>query len=267
MPAVALKVLHKRRLSERQLRRAQHEASVHRSFNHPNVCRFFETITTPRMMCLVLELCDTSLDQHLHTCAPLPLGDVARIAVDTARALQYVHSYNVIHRDVKPHNILLRRGEAKLADFGNATMGPLARGRAGSTAYMAPEMVDEARSYTYLVDVWSLGCVVGAMVDPDGRSPFRGRQTAETLSRITSLTPARLPGDATVRELLGQLIVPETLRGELVCVEVWALETHHLIPPRPPATSGPPEPPSPPPSGSPTAGRPGRRSTPSLSSL
>lgn len=224
---VALKVMSRRRLSAQDVERVRNEIEVHRAVGggtaHPNVCRFIETVQTPKMLALVLELCDSSLEDRLRSApsAPIPVPEAKRIAADVASALRHVHSFNVLHRDVKPHNILLLKGRAKLADFGWAVHGPLATGRAGTVAYMAPEMIDGATPYGCMVDVWSLGCVIGAMLGCPHRSPFKGGSVAETIARIVELRPVRSPHPAAV---MTALLRPITTREDLAAVEAWAGE-------------------------------------------
>jgi eukaryotic-like serine/threonine-protein kinase len=114
----------------------------------------------------------------------------ALILYEVCKALSYLHEKQVIHRDIKPGNVLIsRRGEIKLADFGIATSreepddGLTREGTIlGTPAYIAPEQIDDARSVDSRADIYSLGVVLYEMLT--GKTPFPGSFTAETLRLI-----------------------------------------------------------------------------------
>lgn len=156
------------------------EASVLRTLDHPNIVRLVacETHATLREVCIVLELGGPPLTHAV--------GDAAwsrrraRWAfAQLTRAVEYLHAQHVVHRDLKPDNVLLDAdGVVKLIDFGLAHVFACAEHRllhtrVGSPAYMAPElMVRHSRVHdAYLTDVWSLGVVLVAMLA--GERPFR----------------------------------------------------------------------------------------------
>ncbi|CAD7967990.1 unnamed protein product [Amoebophrya sp. A120] len=108
-------------------------------------------------------------------------------------ALQYVHCKNIIHRDIKPENILLGlRDTLKLSDFGWSVHldGPLQKRTTycGTDAYMAPEMLDEPRSYGKEVDTWALGILLYEFLH--GEAPFESYQNPqETFRKIKHKAP------------------------------------------------------------------------------
>ena len=112
---------------------------------------------------------------------PLPLGAVVRIAVEVGQALDALHGARIVHRDVKPSNVLLGDGGAVLVDFG------LARGEGstqltqdgqllGTTHYLAPELITGARA-TPATDVYAFACLLYEAAT--GAPPFAGRNDAE----------------------------------------------------------------------------------------
>jgi serine/threonine protein kinase len=134
----------------------------------------------------------SSLQRRLATEAPLPLDEVVRIGRDVAAALDYAHRSEVIHRDVKPGNILLDDDRALVCDFGIARAVELAGGDRlasssgfvlGSPAYMSPEQAT-AGAIDSRCDVYGLGCVLYEMLT--GEPPFTGPTAQAVLARSLS---------------------------------------------------------------------------------
>ncbi|KAI9318149.1 kinase-like protein [Dichotomocladium elegans] len=133
---------------------------------------------------------------HLERMGPLPESQVRFYAAEIALALHYLHEKNIVHRDVKPDNILLNEhGHAHLTDFNIAVSysheKPLLS-VAGSMAYMAPEILRK-RGYTTSVDWWSLGVVCYELLT--GNRPFRGK-TNELLQASILNDPIEFPEDS-----------------------------------------------------------------------
>ena len=127
--------------------------------------------------------------------APLSLDRITRILRPVAAALDYAHAHGVIHRDVKPGNILVEpNGSVVLTDFGIARMGADAHltraGQVMGTAdYLAPEQI-RGESATAASDIYSLGILLYEMLT--GRLPFAGETTAEVLYKQVHEPPPRL---------------------------------------------------------------------------
>ena len=137
---------------------------------HPNVVQYLATYYDPdtRLPVLLMELCDESLTAFLErTPGPLSYHVQLNICLDIALALVYLHSNGLIHRDLTGNNVLMIAGtRAKITDFG---MSKLATGNPRMTAltlcpgnllYMSPEALDEAKSYTAKLDIFSFGVIV-----------------------------------------------------------------------------------------------------------
>lgn len=123
---------------------------------------------------------------HLERLGHLPEDAVRVIVAEIASALNYLHSKRIMHRDLKPDNILLdERGHAHVTDFNIAvhySERRLLTGVAGSMAYMAPEVLNK-KGYTCTIDWWSLGVCAFELVF--GRRPFRGKTNSDLTHSIT----------------------------------------------------------------------------------
>jgi eukaryotic-like serine/threonine-protein kinase len=117
----------------------------------------------------------------------------AALLAKVARAVQYAHQHGVLHRDLKPGNILLENGEPMIADFGlaKATGGPSGLSASGAIvgtpAYMAPEQARGDRGLTTAADVYSLGAITYELLTD--RPPFQGQSAFETISKVIDQCP------------------------------------------------------------------------------
>ncbi|MBX3442234.1 MAG: serine/threonine protein kinase [Planctomyces sp.] len=175
------------------------EARATAAIVHPNVMPILHVDSSARLPFLVMPYVDCeSLQERLDREGPLPIGDVLRIAVQVARGLAAAHAQGLVHRDVKPANILLERGVERvmLTDFGLARAvddATLTRSGliAGTPHYMSPEQA-RGESVDVRSDLFSLGSVLYAMTA--GRPPFRAETTYGILRRVTD-EPARPLGE------------------------------------------------------------------------
>lgn len=190
---VALKVL--RATDARARERLQKEARAQAQVEHPGVCRIFDVTDEPAPGLIAMELIDgETLDA---TAAALALDDKLALAVQIADAVAAAHARGVLHRDLKPQNILVTRSlprRAVVTDFG------LARGLdeqavggvAGTPGFMAPEQARGEAQLTPATDVFGLGATLYALFA--GRAPFPGAR-AEALQAILRGPPPSLRGE------------------------------------------------------------------------
>lgn len=148
---------------KRQLERFQREARALSFLSHPNVVRVLDQGEIEGRHFFSMELVrGTNLRDRLQFQGPLSLPEIVRLTLDLCGALEHIHTAGVIHRDVKPDNImLLPDGSAKLMDFGIAQIISEAAsappgGFQGSPAYMSPEQVS-GLGVDYRTDLYSLG--------------------------------------------------------------------------------------------------------------
>ncbi|XP_072943601.1 serine/threonine-protein kinase fused-like [Epargyreus clarus] len=171
---VALKVIRKKGRSSKDLKSLRQECDIQRQLNHPNIIRMIDSFDTDSELVVVTEYAEKELHGILAKEGCLKEEQVKKITWDLVSALYYLHSHRVLHRDLKPQNVLLdSTGRAKLCDFGlarimtNATH--ILTSIKGTPLYMAPELIDE-KPYDHQADLWSLGCIVYELMA--GQPPF-----------------------------------------------------------------------------------------------
>jgi serine/threonine protein kinase len=180
----------RRILRERTLREARAAARL----VHPHVTAVYDVVEDGGKPWLVMEhVSARSLQEILEMEGPLAPDAVARIGLDVLAALEAAHEAGIVHRDVKPANVLVdRAGGARLTDFGIAHAtgdSSLTTGGAliGSPSYMAPERAN-GETPGPAVDLWSLGATLYAAVE--GRPPFDRGEAMATLMAVVSEDPA-----------------------------------------------------------------------------
>lgn len=214
---VAIKMIHDHDDVLRSADRAHTEKALLASLNHPSLVTLFDAQLEPRRpQYLVMEFVDGPTLAELMADGPMPPRQVARITQDLAGGLAAVHAAGIVHRDVKPSNVLMARtGDsgiplaAKLADFGIACAVDRSHttGRGvvlGTLAYMAPEQLRGADPGT-AVDIFSLGLVVLAALTGGTGYPELGSGRAAALARV--MQPPTIPDavDGPWRDLLDRM--------------------------------------------------------------
>jgi len=190
---VALKFLPQHLISEQtEKARFLQEAKAASALNHPNVCVIHDIQEKEDQQFIVMEYVDgVTLRKRLQD-SSLKLNEAVSYAIQIGEALQEAHSQGIVHRDVKPENIMVNsKNQIKVMDFGLAKLkGSLKLTRTSSTvgtlAYMAPEQIQggqvDARS-----DIFSFGIVLYEMLA--GRTPFRGEHEAAMMYSIVNEEP------------------------------------------------------------------------------
>ncbi len=187
---VAVKILPERTASNPVLmRRFEQEFCAARRCDHPNIVRALDFDGGPRTPFLVMEHVDgESLGTRLERDGPMPEEEALRVIVAVCRGLLYAHSLGMIHRDVKPDNVLLARsGDIKITDLGlvkelllDQDLTRTGRGL-GTPHYMAPEQFRNAKAADVRADVYSVGATLYSAVT--GRLPFGGSSPLEAWKR------------------------------------------------------------------------------------
>ena len=176
---VAVKILKDEYAQDEEFRRQFHdEAQAVAMLSHPNIVNVYDVSRSGNVEYIVMELIDgITLKEYLSRRGQLSPKEVTVFTTQIARALEHAHSHDIIHRDIKPQNImLLRDGTVKVADFGIAHFAAqennFSKGEAiGSVHYVSPEQA-KGSFVDNRTDLYSLGVVMYEMIT--GRLPFEG---------------------------------------------------------------------------------------------
>ncbi|MBK1785941.1 protein kinase domain-containing protein [Prauserella cavernicola] len=198
---------------EQAMRRAMREGRVAAKLRHPHAIMVHDVVEHDGKPCLVMEFLPAkSLAAVLAERGPLPADEIARLGAQVASALAAAHAEGIVHRDVKPANVLLADdGTAKIADFGisRAVGEATVTGAgliAGTPAYLAPEVAAGGEA-SFASDVFSLGATLYAALE--GRPPFGDDENPIAL----------------LRRIADGASVPPSRPGPLADVLSWLLRT------------------------------------------
>ncbi|XP_075789081.1 serine/threonine-protein kinase 36 isoform X2 [Pelodiscus sinensis] len=183
---VALKFIPKVGRSEKELKNLQREIEIMRGLHHPNIVQMLDSFETDKEVVVVTDYAEGELFQILEDDGNLPEDQVQDIASQLVSALYYLHSHRILHRDMKPQNILLGKGGLiKLCDFGFARAMSIntmvLTSIKGTPLYMAPELVQE-KPYDHTADLWSVGCILYELFV--GTPPFYTNSIFQLVSLI-----------------------------------------------------------------------------------
>ncbi len=197
--AVAIKVLPPATREHLGPERFQREVQLAARLSHPHIVPLFEADEADGCLYYVMEYVEgESLADRLRREGSLPLEEAVRIAAEVGDALQYAHERGIIHRDVKPANILVARGHAMVADFGiaKATAASAADSltatgvTVGTVQYMSPEQAGGDRGIDARSDVYALAAVLYEMLA--GEPPFTGPTVQAVMARLLTERPRPL---------------------------------------------------------------------------
>jgi Tol biopolymer transport system component len=186
--------------------RFEREARAVSSLNHPHICTLYDVGREADTDFLVMERLEGETLASRLVRGPLPVDEALRVATQIADALDRAHRGGLVHRDLKPGNVMLTRGGAKLLDFGLARPAVAPPGSSGSHSmaptmthpltaegsivgtfqYMSPEQL-EGRDADARSDLWALGAVMYEMVT--GKRAFEGRSQASLIAAILERQP------------------------------------------------------------------------------
>jgi serine/threonine-protein kinase len=217
---VALKLLPKEVAANPTLAaRFQREMEILKDLRHPHVVHSFGGTSEGDQWFYAMELIDGgTLAGLLEERGKMPWRQVIEIALQVCAALDYAHTRGVIHRDLKPGNLLLTRaGKVKLGDFGLALVAAETRLTAagktmGSLHYMAPEQIQGKPPLSNRTDLYALGCVIFELLC--GRTPFTGEAMAEVLQQHLRQPPPKVSSFALDCPVQLEALVAELLQKD-----------------------------------------------------
>jgi len=214
---VALKVLHPELAATVGGDRFLREAQISARLGHPHIVPVHDSGTAGPFVYYTMQVVDgESLQDKLDREGQLPVDEALEITRQVASALDYAHAQGVMHRDIKPGNILLSEGGAVVTDFGIAKAVDDAGERLtetglamGTPAYMSPEQAEEGRRLDGRADQYSLACVLYEMLA--GQPPFTGSTAQVILSRhakdpVPSLGTARSRVTGPIESVIGKAL-------------------------------------------------------------
>ena len=210
---VAIKVLRPELSQGLGTERFHREIEAVAGLNHPNILGLHDSGESDGLLYFVMPFVEgESLRARLHRESRLPLDEAIRITREIGDALQYAHQHGLVHRDVKPENILFQAGHALVGDFGIAQVTSQTHERltrtgvsVGTVTYMSPEQLSDEGVVDRRADVYALGCLVMEMLT--GEVPFEATNPQASLAKKLSgtapdLTAARPDVPPTVQGVL-----------------------------------------------------------------
>ena len=184
----AAKMLQKNSLkTERQKQKLITEIKIHKSCHHSNIVAFEHNFEDEDNFYILLELCQNQTLNELHVRRKILTEiEVQCYIIQLIKALQYLHSHRIIHRDLKLGNLFLNdKMELKVGDFGLATKldydGERKKTVCGTPNYIAPEVINST-GHSYEVDIWAIGIIIYTLLI--GKPPFETRDVKTTYNKI-----------------------------------------------------------------------------------
>ena len=200
---VAIKILKDDYLEDEEFRRRFHsESQAVAMLSHPNIVSVYDVSTSITADYIVMELIDgITLKQYMEKKGVLNWKETLHFAIQISKALEHAHSRGIVHRDIKPHNVMvLKNGSVKVTDFGIARMmskgNTLTKEALGSVHYISPEQAKGGR-VDNRSDIYSLGVVMYEMMS--GRPPYDGES----------------PVAVAIQHINGGAVMPSTLNPNI----------------------------------------------------
>lgn len=196
---VALKILHPELLTSTTADRFLREIRLAKQLDHVNIARLLDTGERDWLVYYVMEYIEgSSLRQVLDRVRQLTVEDARRLAADILAGLDHAHHHGIIHRDVKPENVMVTSERAVLVDFGIARAVELTTSEhltrsgmtVGTSHYMSPEQITGSRQLDARTDLYAVGCVLFECVA--GHPPFVSRQQALVMQQHLQAPPPDL---------------------------------------------------------------------------
>ena len=192
------------------VRRFEREGRAAASLDHPNVVPVYEAGEAGGLVFIAMRLVEgQTLEELIDARGPVSPEEAGRLLAPVAEALDHAHARDLVHRDVKPSNILIEGDRVWLADFGIAAslreMGSYTTGALGTAEYMAPEQAS-AGDVDHRADLYGLGCVAHCLME--GAPPYAGDDLVATLMAHVN-EPVPVTGDVTRDEFYARALAKD----------------------------------------------------------
>ena len=223
-------------LSQKNQKEVIYEAQILKKINHPHIVKYYCSFMDGNCLCIVMEYIDggdlhTLIKLHNEKKLSLPESEIWRMTYELSLAIMYLHTKNIIHRDIKTLNILITKdSKIKLADLGASKIvsAPMQATRVGTPLYLAPEIIKH-RPYDYKVDIWALGCVVYnlAALQP----PFQAENLITLGMMIVSKNPDPIPSHFSniLSEFISKLLSKQAIDRPNISTVMTLIPKHQEI--------------------------------------
>jgi serine/threonine protein kinase len=230
---VAVKAIALSKMNKKLEKNLESEIAILRKIEHPNVVSLIGLHKSDRHMYLIMEMCaGGDLHKYIRKHSPLPETTIRAFMRQLSSGLRVLWSSNLVHRDLKPQNLLLSvdgpTATLKIADFGFAihlAVSSMAETMCGSPLYMAPEIL-RLRKYDAKADLWSVGTILFEMLC--GRPPFTGANQIELLKNIET-KEYRIPDDMKITEDADRLLKGLLQRNPLLRISFEEFFSHNYL--------------------------------------
>ena len=233
---VVLKQINLMELSKSEKELAMNEVDVFSKLHHPNIISYYGSFVRGEVLYIEMEYADDGnlaviLSQNTEY---LPERYVLNVFEQVASAINYMHSENILHRDLKAANVFLKRGIVKIGDFGiSKIMNTKIHTHTilGTPYYFSPEMC-EGKEYNEKSDIWALGCILGEMCCK--QKAFSASNLSDLVQKIMSVSYCKLPSNTFIQNLflyfrLNIMISQKDIQISSKIYLVCFLKSHLLI--------------------------------------
>ncbi|XP_060530835.1 serine/threonine-protein kinase PAK mbt [Cylas formicarius] len=226
---VAVKKMDLRKQQRREL--LFNEVVIMRDYQHPNIVEMFDSYLVNDELWVVMEFLEGGALTDIVTHSKMDEEQIATVCKQCLKALAFLHSQGVIHRDIKSDSILLALdGRVKLSDFGFCAQVsqelPKRKSLVGTPYWMSPEVISRL-PYGPEVDIWSLGIMVIEMVD--GEPPFFNEPPLQAMRRIREMPPPKVKNLQKVSPLLQSFLDKMLVRDPLQRATAQELLAHPFL--------------------------------------
>lgn len=189
----------------------EQETAIHKSLQHPFICKYFAKIDTEHLNIIVMELIEgINALEYLNRSKGLKVTEARNIFVQLVIAIEYLHNkHNIAHRDLKLENIMIDEyGHIRLVDFGFCSTKEVMTTICGSIPYCDPEVL-KGQNYQKSADIWSMGVILYALVNQE--FPFYDQDIMKMTEMICQ-TPVQFPNrtDPLLKDLLTKMLVKDS---------------------------------------------------------